>query len=127
MNEKLTLWFVISSYWPDILFATTISMTSGVISYFRYYTKNKPRLFNLYECVSHVLSSCVAGFLVIMFGAELTTSGKLSLSPWIVGALVPIVGASAPKLLDLLNKKLINSAKVNLGVTDDHDDISKKD
>lgn len=122
MNDYISLWSVVSYYWPDILFAMLVSSASGAAAYLRRLHSYKPRLFNLYECIAHISSACIAGFVVIMIGADLTTSGKLPLSPWAIGALVPIAGGCAPMLLDMLNRKFINSAKISLGLDEDDND-----
>jgi hypothetical protein len=117
MNEYQSLWSAVYQQYPDILFAMIVSMISGAVSHFRRFHAQRPRLFSLYEFMADVLSSGVLGFIIIMAAAHIAVTGALKLSPFIIGAVIPIAGWSAPKLLDLANRKLINHVKVEF----DHD------
>ncbi len=118
MND-IQVWISIYSAWPDVIFAMMLSMVSGIAAYMHRLFTYRPRLFSIYEFIADVLSSCLAGFIVIMIGAHLVSTGAMQRSPFAIGALVPLVGWGAPRFLDMLNKWFIKRARINLGVDND--------
>lgn len=114
MNEYPSLWLAVSANWPDIVFAMVISMIGGGVAYFRRLQMYRPRLFSVHEFASYILSSMVAGFIAMMVFAHLTSTGQLAVSPWALAALIPVIGAAAPWILELANKMMIRSANLHL-------------
>ena len=118
MND-IQVWISIYSAWPDIVFAMLLSMVSGIAAHMHRLFTHRPRLFSIYEFIADVLSSCLAGFIVIMIGAHLVSTGTIQRSPFAIGALVPLVGWGAPRFIDMLNKQLIKRTKITFGDGDD--------
>ena len=115
MNEYHSLWVAVSATWQDIVFAMGISMVSGAVSHIQRFHRQKPRLFSVHEFCADTLSAGVLGFVIIMVNSHLAITGALQTSPYAVGALIPICGWGAPKLLEKLNQKVINSVRLDLG------------
>jgi hypothetical protein len=113
MNEYQSLWGAVYNQYPDILFAMAVSMISGAVSHVRRFHQQRPRLFSLHEFIADVLSSGVLGFIIIMAAAHVAITGTLKLSPFAIGAIIPIAGWGAPKLIDTANKLLINRVKLD--------------
>ena len=119
MNEYASLWSAVYQQYPDIVFAMAVSMITGAVSHLHNYRRQRPRLFSFYEFTADVLSAGVLGFVIIMGAAHLIVAGYLKLSPFAIGAIIPIAGWSAPRVLSRLNKRLINSIRLDTELPDD--------
>lgn len=119
-NEYQTLWHAVQNQWQDIIITMAVAMISGSAAYLHKLRSQSPRLFSLIEFVADNLMSGVGGFIALMICLE------LQLSPWATGGIVGIVGHSAPRFLFLADRWLIYRAKINLGIEDDDEKITKK-